>query len=90
MEKFLADWDCDIEDPSKDKTELYQALVDKQREHRHNVEVLWRLVRACLIVSEGYEKMDDKAQVNKFTTESLEWAKKAVQYGPDSFEAHKW
>lgn len=90
MDQFVAQWDVDIHDPSKDKAELYQALAHKQQEHRHSVDLLWRMVQASLVMADRSEKVGDKAETKRYTEESLEYAKKAVQYGPDSLEAHKW
>lgn len=90
MEQFLAAWDVDIDDASKDKNELYQALLDKLKEDENNLEVTWRLVQACLVMADSFEKVNNKAEAKKFTEESFKYAQKAVELGPKSLNAHKW
>ena len=90
MDKFLEQWDIDIDDPDKDKHQLFDALRHKLKEAPHNVELFWRLVQASLVLASSYEKNDDKVEGKKYTEESVKWAKKAVEYGPNSMQAHKW
>ena len=90
MEEFLAQWDIDFEDETKDKLSLYQAMVDKLNDDPENVELLWRLVEACLVVADSFEKNKNKAEAKKYTEESLKYAKKSIEVGPKSFQAHKW
>ena len=90
MEQFFENWDADIEDPLKDKKTLYQALIDKLNENSDNVELYWRLVKACLVVADSFEKVKNKIEARKYTEESLKYAKKAVELGANSLEAHKW
>ena len=90
MEQFFAAWDVDIEDASKDKQQLYQALLDKLKDDADNVEIIWRLVQACLVLADSFEKVKNKSESKKYTEESLKYAKKAVELGPNSLEAHKW
>lgn len=90
MEQFLADWDVSIEDEAADKAQLHQELLDKLGEHPDDLELYWRLVQACLVLADSFEKVKNKAQAKKYTEQSLEFAKKAVQLGPKSLQAHKW
>ena len=91
MEQFFAEWDAAVEDSARNKTELYQAMLDKLNEgDGNNVEILWRLVQACLIVADSFEKVGNKSESKKYTEESLKYAKKAVEVGPKSLDAHKW
>lgn len=90
MEQFLAAWDVDIDDASKDKKELYQALLDKLKEDESNLEVTWRLVQACLVMADSFEKVNNKGEAKKFTEEAFKYAQKAVELGPESLNAHKW
>ena len=90
MDKFLAQWDADMDDPSKDRIQLYDSIVDKQSHHPHDVELLWRLVWASLMMADSREKVGDKAGVKRYTEQSLNWAKEAVHYGPQSMQSHKW
>lgn len=90
MEQFLATWDADIEDSSKNKKELYEALLEKLKEDENNLEVVWRLVQACLVMADSFEKVNNKAEAKKFTEDSFKYAQKAVELAPDSLNAHKW
>ena len=92
MEEFFAHWDSDINDPSKDKVPMYQALKNKLSPNNNddNVDLLWRMTRVCLELTDVAEKEDNKTDQLKYSEESLLYAKKAVQCDPNSFEAHKW
>ena len=90
MELFFSSWDVDIDDASKDKNQLYQALLDKLKDEPDNVELIWRLVQACLVLADSFEKVKNKSESKKYTEESLKYAKKAVELRPNSLEAHKW
>lgn len=90
MEPFFAQWDIDIDEPSKDKLELYNALQNKIKEQPENVELFWRLVQAALVLASSHEKVNDKTNGKKYTEEALMYAKSAVMIEPNSLQAHKW
>ena len=90
MDQFLAQWDQDIEDTNKDKLGLYQVLQDKLKDDPENVELYWRLVQAALALASSFEKVGNKTDGKKYTEESVNYAKKAVEFGPKSLQAHKW
>jgi len=94
MEQYLSEWDVKIEEESQDKVKLYEELLDKLKEHQDNPEealqIQWRLVQACLVLADSFEKVKNKAQAKKYTEESFEMAKEAIKSGPNSLQAHKW
>jgi tetratricopeptide (TPR) repeat protein len=75
--------------------ELYEAgewqkIYDLLFPHRHtlNPEILWRLARAARDVS----LLPDTTEENKkkLAYECLEYAKKAIEHGPDNYACQKW
>lgn len=90
MEQFFATWDADTENPSKNKKELYDQIAQKLKENPEDIEVLWRMVQACLFTADSFEKVKNKAEAKKYTEESYVHAKRAVEIAPNSMLAHKW
>jgi len=90
MDQFLTDWDTSIEIESKDKTILCQELLDKLEQYPDDVELYWRLVKACLVLADSFEKIKDKTQAKKYIEESFKYAQKAVLLNPKSLQAQKW
>ena len=90
MDQFLEQWDIDIDDASKDKIDLYKALQEKLKEQPESVELYWRLVQAALALASSHEKVGNKTDGKKYTEEAHHYAKSAIEFGPNSLQAHKW
>ena len=90
MEQFLNEYDQKFADINSDKSQLYESLHSKVKHDSKNPELYWRLVQASLEVASSYEKDGNKSEGQKYTEESVKHAKKAVEYGPKSMQAHKW
>ncbi|KAH9404244.1 Regulator of Microtubule Dynamics [Tyrophagus putrescentiae] len=89
-ENFLKQWDVDMADLKKDKRHLYNSLREKLKHDSKNVELYWRLVEVCLALASSHINDGDQAAGQKYTEEAVKYARKAVEYGPNSLEAHKF
>lgn len=79
-----------MNETAKDKRHLYNSLRDKVKHDSKNVELYWRLVQVCLALASSHINDGDQAGGQKYTEEAVKYARKAVEYGPDNMEAHKW
>lgn len=78
----------------KEANELYEAGKWQQiydllvpHDNTSNSDVLWRLARASRDVSQLSDTT--KEDKKKLVYKSLEYANKALQYGPNNFACHK-
>lgn len=90
MEAFLEQWDKDVDNAELEKKPLYEAMLAKLNEQPDNVDLLWRMIKVCLVVGDNMERNKNKTESKKFIEESLKYAQKAVEAHPDSMDAHKW
>lgn len=85
----LATWDAQIDNPSADKAKLYEEIKSAPNLDT-DANLLWRLTKACLVLSDVAIKNKQKDKDREHVFESLPYAKKAIELGADLVDTHKW
>jgi hypothetical protein len=83
-------WDKEIDNNSnEDKIGLYQSMKNQLNEG-DNSQVLWRLAKACMYLSKGAEKLNNKKREKDLCLEALAYSEKACKLDHNNKECHKW
>ncbi|GAB6024171.1 hypothetical protein CHUAL_008874 [Chamberlinius hualienensis] len=88
MQQFYEEIDNLFLGDSAQHQQAYDRLIAIKREHEGNVEILWRLARACLLISMMYE--DDPERKKTLTFEGLKFATLALAIDDTIGQVHKW
>jgi tetratricopeptide (TPR) repeat protein len=76
-----------MDSSSTNKQKLYEDLLLRLEHNENNSEILWRMSRVCVHLSE--QALKEEYQKN-MVTGALKYADKACLADPNNFHCHKW
>jgi tetratricopeptide (TPR) repeat protein len=83
-------WDKEMDNNSIDnKISLYQEMRTQLKDGNDS-QVLWRLAKACIFLSRGAEKLNDKRLEKDLCLEALGYSEKACKLDSNNKNCHKW
>jgi len=74
----------------QDKTKAYGLLLELCEKEGESEELLWRLCKACHLMSSQYGAEGNKEKKNEFITKGVEFGQKALEVNKTNWKAHKW
>ncbi|XP_054153764.1 regulator of microtubule dynamics protein 2-like [Oppia nitens] len=82
--------DQQIDSISADKNQIYKQLNTASADNPNDVQLLWRLAKVALLLSDLAEKNGQKDECKRWSIAAVGHAKAAVVAEQQSLEAHKW
>jgi len=74
----------------EDKTKAYGLLLELLDKEPDNVEILWRMTKACHMMGSLHGAEGDQEKMKSFVYKGVEYGQKAIELNGDNWKAHKW
>jgi len=79
-----------LEGADVDKTKAYGILLELNEKNGDSVEILWRLAKACHVMSSMHGAKGDNDKRAELIQKGVDYASKAISIDDNSANGHKW